>query len=120
MNETIGEFKGELMILFHGLPSPSEPLRFISYYPTGILAKDWPELIGKAVNHWQNGIYEFYPPISGRTKIALKDGGNTLPVYIEQIEIPKPSRGGKSWEWQWHYGKWEKRENKGSALLEDA
>lgn len=97
MSECI-EYKGKLVIRDDWESLWSEPIRIRRYWPTGLLAKDFPHFIDKQANPYGTGLY-----LVNRQYVALEERGETKPVFVENEKIKKPR-----WAKYYRNGKWDR------------
>jgi hypothetical protein len=74
----------------------NKPEEYRLYWPTGLMATEYPELVDKPATQLYPGIYR----INGLT-VALEEREKTKPAKVESRNIPKPN--GKK---EWRGGKW--------------
>jgi len=94
MDIKIRERYGKLFIAYRNGIYGRPGIVLTLYYPTGVSASDYPELIGATARPERGGLYSieeidgkyYYPARS----IRVINGGQTKPEYSEEEEKPRP------------------------------
>ena len=74
----------------------SEPVRYRLFWPTGLPARDFPELVLQPARFYCGGLYRV-----GNEYVELKDGPHTTAVHCEEQPLPKPR-----WAKTYRNGRW--------------
>ena len=100
MKSKIVEINGKVFVLDQWQNHFTKPIRYRQAWPTGLIAKDYPHIIGKKATPIGSGTYR----LDNGLCLRLEYGDKTLPdkEHSEEQEIPRPPkmktyRGGK-----WH------------------
>ena len=79
-----------------------EPKQVRRYWPTGLKAEDYPELIGRPAEPWGSaGVYRVRNKMGFEQFIELPDGQDTKNSHCEEKPVKRPK-----WAREWSYGKW--------------
>lgn len=97
---TIIDHAGRLVIRDDWTTHPTEPKRYRLYWPVGVPAARYRELIGKTVR--QTSDPGRYALVGEWGVIELENGAWTKSVHCEEEPL-KPPRGGP---WRYDWGRW--------------
>ena len=79
-----------------------EPKQVRMYWPTGLNAEDYPELIGRPAEPWGNeGCYRIRTDTGFERFIEMQNGKDTKNAFCEERPIKRPK-----WAKEWSYGRW--------------
>ena len=90
MESEIVEYDGKLFVLDPWQNEFSRPIKYRTCWPTGILASQYPHLIGQKCRTNGTGV----ALLEDKTWIRLEHGGETTPDpnWCQERPIPKPPR----------------------------
>lgn len=98
-----GEYNGELVIIDSWCADYSKPEYYRHYWPTGISAQQWPELVGQPAQSEACGyVYIIGDYYTGR-RVSLTDNGSTKAIFVETKPIKKPK-----WAKEYRDGEWKR------------
>jgi hypothetical protein len=101
MNYRTGEHDGQLCVIGPWQRDYEKPEEFRHYWPLGLCAKDWPDLMDKDAQEHLGCVYSVGNWPHQKT-VRLPDGEKTKSVLIETRAVKRP-KWGKTWvdgEWK--------------------
>jgi hypothetical protein len=101
MMAIVGEYKGEIVIIDDWSTGFNEPIRFRTYWPVGVSAKDYSFLIGKQAHYGGGGSYRV-----DNTTVFLKGGMEARSIYTEEEPLKPPRKTKYVTQWTWYKGSW--------------
>ena len=93
------KYKGQIVVRGDWSSDFTNPITIREYWPTGLVAGEYPQLIGKKA--YRTNIPWVYRIEGIGIEITLKDREKTRPVYVESKKIKKPK-----WAVRYRSGKW--------------
>lgn len=102
MNYTIEAHKdGKLYVVGEWSPDSTFPRMERCWWPTGLSANEYPELVSRRAEAMAPGLYRVVTEMGDIRFVHLLNGATTVNAYYEQQAIGKPK-----WAKAWKYGRW--------------
>ena len=98
-NSEIIEANGKLFVLDNWECHFTLPIRYRTAWPTGLLAQDYRNLVGRRATYFDNGVYR----LDNGLFLRLENDGKTKPSPEHSIERRIPRPPGKK---EYRNGRW--------------
>jgi len=103
MNYMTGEYKGELCVIGEWQTGWDKPELFRHYWPTGLRAMDWPNLMDKPARSFGSHVYEVKTDSGASRYVSLIHEGETKAIFVETKPVKK-----SKWAVSWQNGEWKR------------